>query len=172
MYYGEIKYPDVANGPGVRVSVFVSGCDLHCIGCFNSNTWSFDYGQRWTERDKQRVLAIGEGEYVSGLTVLGGEPLHPRSIPDVADLIDSWASLCAKPVWCYTGYRFEVIQRFAKDPEYKKYLDMILPNLEVLVDGPFIQKKKDPSLRFRGSSNQRLIDIPKTLSTGSVVLFE
>ena len=168
MNYATIKNCDIANGPGVRVSLFVSGCTHHCPGCFNQVAWDFDYGEPFTEETIQTILSMLRPDYIRGLTLLGGEPFEPQNQPAIVELLRRIkAELPAKSIWAFSGYLYEdiVSGKLGDTREYVSYLD-------VLVDGPFVQAKKNLSLRFRGSENQRLIDIPKTLAAGTVTLSE
>lgn len=168
MNYATIKNCDIANGPGVRVSLFVSGCTHHCPGCFNQVAWDFDYGEPFTEETIQTILTMLRPDYIRGLTLLGGEPFEPQNQPAIVELLRRIkAELPAKSIWAFSGYLYEdiVSGKLGDTQEYLRYLD-------VLVDGPFVQAKKNLSLRFRGSENQRLIDIPKTLAAGTVTLWE
>ena len=168
MNYATIKNCDIANGPGVRVSLFVSGCTHHCPGCFNQVAWDFDYGEPFTEETIQTILSMLRPDYIRGLTLLGGEPFEPQNQPAIVELLRRIkAELPAKSIWAFSGYLYEdiVSGKLGDTREYLRYLD-------VLVDGPFVQAKKNLSLRFRGSENQRLIDIPKTLTAGTVTLWE
>ncbi|MBQ7257486.1 MAG: anaerobic ribonucleoside-triphosphate reductase activating protein [Abditibacteriota bacterium] len=153
MNYCEIKKYDIANGDGVRVSLFVSGCRNHCPGCFNPETWDFNYGDLYTEDVEKEITEALKPEYISGLTVLGGDPFEPENIEAVTALCKRVKELYPeKTIWVYTGYYFEDF----KDREIMKYID-------ILVDGPFEMDKKDISLRFRGSSNQRILNIKDIL---------
>ena len=169
MNYATIKTRDIANGPGVRVSLFVSGCTHRCKNCFNQEAWDFDYGQPFTEEAIASILDMLRPSYIKGLTLLGGEPFEPRNQPDVVKLLRRIrAELPEKSIWAFSGYLFEqdmLSGRIGDLSEYLSYLD-------VLVDGPFILEKKDLSLRFRGSSNQRLIDVPASLQQNKVVLWQ
>lgn len=172
MNYASIKNCDIANGPGVRVSLFVSGCTHHCKGCFNEIAWNFDYGQPFTQETIDMVLDMLKPAYVKGLTLLGGEPFEPQNQPAIVDLLRQVkATYPEKSIWAFSGYLFDrdILPGKLGDPaitrEYLSYLD-------VLVDGPFIEAKKNLSLRFRGSENQRLINVPASLEKGSVVLWE
>ena len=161
MNYATIKTNDVANGEGVRVTLFVSGCDKRCKGCHNPEAWRFDYGR---EFDAEALITI-ENEldkpWVKGLTFCGGEPMHPNNASRVALLAERFKTLFpGKDIWCYTGYRFEEIPK------------IWLENMDVLVDGEYIESRKDPSLWFRGSDNQRIIDVQESLRKGSVVLWK
>lgn len=159
MNYGNIKICDIADGPGVRVSLFVSGCRNHCPGCFNKETWSFDYGKSFTTETIDTIMKELEKPYVCGLTVLGGDPFEPENIVQVERLCKIAKMLHPeKTVWVYTGYHFEDFMGITT----MQYID-------VLVDGPFIESKKNLNLRFRGSENQRLIDVQKSLKAGHAV---
>ena len=172
MNYATIKNCDIANGPGVRVSLFVSGCTHHCKGCFNQEAWDFHYGKPFTQETIDRILAMLAPGYIRGLTLLGGEPFEPQNQGPIVELLRQVkATYPEKSVWAFSGYLFDrdILPGKLGDPaitrEYLGYLD-------VLVDGPFVEAKKDLALRFRGSSNQRLIDVPKTLKEGKIVLWE
>ena len=172
MNYATIKPRDIANGPGVRVSLFVSGCTHRCPGCFNEEAWDFDYGQPFDQSTIDEILGLLQPDYVQGLTLLGGEPFDPRNQPAIVELLRQIkAKYPNKSIWAFTGYLFDrdILPGRLGDPtitrEYLSYLD-------VLVDGPFIQSRKNLTLRFRGSDNQRLIDVPESLSRGEVVIWE
>lgn len=172
MNYASIKNCDIANGPGVRVSLFVSGCTHHCKGCFNEIAWDFDYGQPFTQETIDSILQMLAPDYVRGLTLLGGEPFEPQNQPAIVELLRQVkAKYPQKSIWSFSGYLFDrdILPGKLGDPaitrEFLSYLD-------VLVDGPFIESKKNLSLRFRGSENQRLIDVPASLEQGTVVLWE
>lgn len=172
MNYADIKQYDVANGPGVRVSVFVSGCTHYCKGCFNKEAWDFNYGMPFTEETIQTILTYLEPSYVKGLTVLGGEPMEPQNQPEVLRLLkkvkDSYPE---KSVWMFSGYDYEKDIRgrmWEEIPETQE----ILSCLDVLVDGEFIEEQKNLSLRFKGSSNQRTIAVQESLRTGNVILYD
>ena len=172
MNYAAIKNCDIANGPGVRVSLFVSGCTHHCKGCFNEVAWDFDYGQLFTQQTVESILAMLEPGHVKGITLLGGEPFEPQNQPAIVDLLRQIKTRYPeKTVWAFTGYLFDrdILPGKLGDPEItREFISFV----DVLVDGPFIEAKKDLMLRFRGSSNQRLIDVKKSLATGEVVLWE
>lgn len=172
MYYGNIKKSDIANGPGVRVSLFVSGCTHHCKGCFNEETWNFKYGEPFTEKTEEKILDLLKPSYISGLTVLGGEPMEYVNQKDLLPFLKKVKETYPdKTIWCYTGYVYERDLLGRMVPKWKITKD-ILELIDVLVDGPFIEEQKDITLLFRGSANQRLIDVPKSLATGEVVLWE
>ena len=168
MRYGEIKKCDIANGEGVRVSLFVSGCTHHCKGCFNEATWDFDYGKEFTQETEEEILKALEPEYVNGLSVLGGEPFEPQNqrvlVPFLKKVKERYPG---KTIWCYTGYLFD--RELCKKSRARcEVTDEMLALLDVLVDGRFVEEKKNIMLLFRGSSNQRLIDVKKSLEQGSV----
>lgn len=172
MNYAEIKYCDIANGPGVRTSLFVSGCTHHCENCFNSIAWDFDYGQPFDDAVIGKILESCAPAYVTGLTLLGGEPMEPENQPALLPLLRAFRERYPqKSIWCYSGYTFE--QLTGKVPARCRCdsTDEMLSLIDVLVDGKFVQALYDISLRFRGSSNQRLIDLKKTLESGEVVLW-
>lgn len=172
MNYATIKNCDIANGPGVRVSLFVSGCTHRCKGCFNEVAWDFDYGQSFTQETIDKILDLLAPDHIHGLTLLGGEPFDPKNQQDIVLLLRQVRTKYPKKsVWAFTGYLFEKdILGWKLGPqqvtqEYLSYLD-------VLVDGPFVEGRKNLSLRFRGSDNQRIIDVPRSLAKGQVVLWE
>lgn len=172
MNYALIRKNDIANGVGVRVSLFVSGCRHHCKGCFNPETWNFSYGTPFTEQTVTEILNALSLDYITGLSLLGGEPFEPENQAALVTLTSAVRERYPqKTIWCYSGFRFED-QLFAGkigDPETALAL---LRNLDVLVDGTFQEALKDPSLLFRGSSNQNIIDVPKSLAAGKTVLLE
>lgn len=169
MNYATIKNCDIANGPGVRVSLFVSGCTHRCPGCFNEVAWDFNYGQPFTEETVDSILDMLRPSYIRGLTLLGGEPFEPRNQADVVKLLRRIRhELPEKSIWAFSGYLFEkdmLSGRIGDLTEYLSYLD-------VLVDGPFVQEKKNLSLRFRGSENQRIIDVKASLKEGRTILWD
>ena len=172
MYYADIKKIDVANGPGVRVSLFVSGCTHHCKGCFNQEAWDFHYGQPYTQETEDEIIQALSPSYISGLTLLGGEPFEPQNQAALLPLLRRVRKeLPEKSIWAFSGYTLDTDILTGKLGDWDITRE-ILSYLDVLVDGEFIQEKKDISLRFRGSSNQRLIDLPKTLAADSVIWWE
>lgn len=172
MNYATIKNCDIANGPGVRVSLFVSGCTHHCKGCFNQVAWDFDYGQPFTQETIDLILEMMKPAYIKGITLLGGEPFEPQNQPALLDLLRQIkAAYPDKSIWAYSGYLFDrdILSGRLGDPVITREL---VSCLDVLVDGPFVLEQKNLSLRFRGSSNQRIIHIPLSLERGEVVLWE
>lgn len=172
MNYAAIKNCDIANGPGVRVSLFVSGCTHHCPGCFNAVAWDFDYGEPFTQQTIDRILDMLAPAYVKGLTLLGGEPFEPQNQGPIVTLLRQVkAKYPDKSIWAFSGYLFDrdILPGRLGDPAVTREF---LGYLDVLVDGPFVEKLKDLTLRFRGSGNQRLIDVPASLASGEIVLWE
>ena len=169
MNYATIKPRDIANGPGIRVSLFVSGCTHRCPGCFNEEAWDFGFGQPFDQSTIDEILEHLAPDYVKGLTLLGGEPFEPRNQPAIVELLRQVKKTYPdKSIWAFSGYLFEkdiLSGRLGDTGEYLSYLD-------VLVDGPFVESKKNLSLRFRGSENQRLIDVPASLAAGETVLWQ
>lgn len=166
MNYAAIKKHDVANGPGIRVSLFVSGCEHYCKGCFNSEAWDFSYGAPFDASAEAELFEALGRSYIKGFSLLGGEPFHPKNRPVLADLLEKIKEkFPEKDVWCYTGYNFEELcdESLAR---------RMLENIDILVDGRFIEEKKNLSLRFRGSENQRILRMPETLASGSPVFWE
>ena len=169
MYYANIKPLDIADGEGVRVTLFVSGCRNHCEGCFQPETWCFTYGQPYTDQTEQQLIDALRPDYVDGLTLLGGEPFEPENQRVLVGLIDRVRKTYPKKtIWAYSGYVYDR-DLLPGGRAFCEVTDEILDSLAVLVDGPFIERLKDISLKFRGSSNQRLIDMTATRRTGSVV---
>lgn len=159
MHYGKINKYDVANGNGVRVSLFVSGCRQHCPGCFNEETWDFNYGAEFTAKELGEIITALSPSYISGLTILGGEPLEEENVDEVLNILSTIKSIFPeKSVWLYTGKQLEHI--LGADEIYNEKVKKILGHVDVLVDGPFVEELKDISLNFRGSSNQRIIEKP------------
>lgn len=171
MNYATIKNCDIANGPGVRISLFVSGCTHHCKGCFNEVAWDFEYGEPFTQQTIRTILDMMKPGYIKGLTLLGGEPFEPQNQGPIVELLRQVKKAYPqKSIWAFSGYLYEKITShtlgdWAVTQEFLSYLD-------VLVDGPFVEEKKNLALRFRGSENQRLIDMPATLASGKIVLWE
>ncbi len=172
MNYADIKRIDVANGPGIRVSLFVSGCTHHCDGCFNPETWDFAYGNLFTEKEMDEIIEELRPAHIKGFTLLGGEPFEYVNQQGVLPLLRRIKEeLPEKTVWCYTGYLFDkdikskMMVKWPETREMIKYID-------ILVDGEFKKELKDLKLRFRGSSNQRIIDVKKSLESNEVVLWD
>ena len=170
MYYGEIKNCDIANGEGVRVTLFVSGCTNHCLHCFQPQTWDFTYGRPFTEETEDYLLSLLAPGYINGLTLLGGEPFEPENqralLPFLRRVRERFPE---KNIWCFTGFTYEDLLTEGSHPRCEA-TDELLSLLDVLVDGRFVEELKDISLRFRGSANQRLIDLNVTRRSGEVVL--
>lgn len=172
MNYADIKNCDVANGPGVRVSLFVSGCTHHCKECFNPETWDFDYGEVFTPMEETRVLEYLKPDYIKGLSLLGGEPLEHVNqqglLPLVKKVKETYPN---KTIWCYTGYDFEkdILGRMVEQWEETKEL---LSYIDVIVDGEFMIDKKDLGLVFKGSSNQRTIMVQESLAANEIIYWE
>ncbi len=171
MYYGEIKCPDIANGEGIRVTLFVSGCTHHCKGCFNPETWNFTYGEPFTPEVEDRLLSLLAPDYIDGLTLLGGEPMEPQNqavlVPFLRRVKEQYPH---KTVWCYTGYTLEkdlLSHRLCEGD----LTDTFLSYLDILVDGEFREEEKQIDLQFRGSKNQRIIDVKATLESGVTTLW-
>lgn len=171
MNYGEIKKTDIANGEGVRVSLFVSGCRRHCKGCFNAVTWDFKYGKPFTAATEEELLQALAPDYIAGLTLLGGDPFEPENQIVLYPFLEKVrAKYPQKTIWCYTGYTYgggTVLEEEVQTEVTKAMVGL----LDVLVDGRFIEAQKDIRLRFRGSSNQRVIDVKRSISSGSTVLY-
>ncbi len=173
MNYAEIKTADVANGPGIRTSLFVSGCTHHCKGCFNECTWSFNYGKPFTKEVEAEIIESLKPAYVTGLTVLGGEPMevvNQRALtPFIRNVREMFPN---KSIWLYSGYAYEEITDTNNKRCNCDVTDELLSCLDVLVDGEFKQELKNISLKFRGSENQRLIDVQKTSAANEIVLYK
>ncbi|MDO5541251.1 MAG: anaerobic ribonucleoside-triphosphate reductase activating protein [Eubacteriales bacterium] len=168
MNYGELKKVDSANGPGVRVTLFVSGCRNHCPGCFNRDTWDFAYGKPYTEETEKEILDALSPEYINGFTVLGGEPFEEENQPEVAGLLKKIREKYPKKnIWCYTGYTLEK-DLMTGGSKHTEVTDEMLSCIDVLVDGRFIQAEKDLTLAFRGSRNQRLLKLRNGKAEGEL----
>ncbi len=169
MYYGVIKTCDIANGEGVRTTLFVSGCTNHCKGCFQPDTWDFCYGQPFTQETANDIIKETTPDYIAGLTLLGGEPFEPDNQRALVPFLRRFKeALPRKNIWGYTGFVYER-DLLPGGRKYTEVTDEMLSMLDVLVDGPFVEEQKNISLRFRGSENQRIIDMKATLANGSVV---
>lgn len=173
MNYATIKWTDIANGEGVRISLFVSGCTHRCKNCFNEVAWDFNYGQPFDEEVEEKILTELGADYIAGISLLGGEPLEPQNqealYPFIKKVKERYPH---KTIWCYTGFVFNekkgVLKEGRKNTPYTKDL---ISMFDVLVDGAYVEKLKDIRLKFRGSSNQRVINVPETLKTGECVLY-
>ena len=162
MKYNKIRKMDIANGPGVRVSVFLQGCSFHCKNCFNPETWDFDEGLEFTDEVIEEIIELCGKKHIQGLSILGGEPMHPKNIKGTIKLAKRFKEVYPdKNIWSWSGFLFNQII----DKEIFNYLD-------VLVDGQYIDELHDPTLKWRGSSNQRVIDVQKTIKKGDIVLYE
>lgn len=163
MRYNKIRKIDISNGPGVRVSIFFQGCSFHCKGCFNEETWDFKGGKEFTDDTIKEVLDLCDKDQVKGLSILGGEPMNPKNIDGTTKLAKAFKERFSdKTIWMWSGYTFE---DYLSKQDVMKYID-------VVVDGQFEIDKKDPRLHFKGSSNQRVIDVPKSLKRKKVILYE
>lgn len=161
MRYNKIRKMDISNGPGVRVSIFMQGCAFHCKNCFNQETWDFKGGKEFTEETIEKVLELCEKDYIVGLSILGGEPLHPKNIEGTTKLAKAFKErFPKKTLWVWSGFLFD------KDLKGKEVLNYI----DVLVDGTFVDSLSSPLLKWKGSSNQRVIDVPKSLKKKDLVL--
>lgn len=171
MNYAEIKYCDIANGEGVRTTLFVSGCRHHCKNCFQPETWSFSYGEEFSDDVAQKIMASLESPFVDGITLLGGEPMEPENqralLPFVRAVKQAYPD---KTIWCYTGDVFEDLMNPESD-RHTEATNELIACIDILVDGPYIEAEHDITLRFCGSKNQRIIDVPATLASGSVCLW-
>lgn len=172
MNYATIKWADVANGPGVRVSLFVSGCTHRCEGCFNPEAWDFQYGQPFTAEEEDKIIAALAPSYMKGLSLLGGEPFEPANqrvlLPFLRRVKERYPH---KEIWCYSGYTLDG-ELWTNSRARCECTDEMLSLIDVLVDGQFVLAKKELSLRFRGSANQRIINVPKSLAAREVVLWD
>ena len=171
MYYGTIKKYDIADGEGVRVTLFVSGCTNHCKGCFQPETWDFCYGNPYTEETEQELIDALRNENIQGLTLLGGEPFEPENQRELVKLLRRVrAELPEKDIWSYTGFVYEK-DLLAGQRKHCEVTDEMLSLLDVLVDGPFVEELKNIRLIFRGSSNQRVLNMKETLKQGKPVIY-
>lgn len=168
MNVAAIKKRDIANGPGVRVSLFVSGCRHRCRNCFNREAWDFGYGSLYTSETEEALLEAADHSYIAGLSLLGGEPFEPENRSALIGLLRAFrARFPDKTVWCYSGFTYEeLIEGDRAD------VQMLLSLVDVLVDGRYVEELRDPSLLFRGSSNQRIIDVSRTLVAGKPILLD
>lgn len=171
MNYAKINKNDIANGIGIRVTLFVSGCTHYCKGCFNKEAWDFDFGQLFDEGVQNELLEALSPSYISGLTLLGGEPMEPQNQRCLVEFLEKVKKIYPqKTIWCYSGYTFEELT--GESRARCEVTDEILSLVDILVDGEFQEELKDISLRFRGSSNQRIIDMNKTRKSGEIVLWD
>ncbi len=172
MNYATIKKHDIANGLGVRVSLFVSGCTHHCKGCFNPETWDFNYGTPFTKDTENEIIDALSKDYIQGLSLLGGEPFEIENQKVLAPFLTKIKTLFPqKDIWCYSGYNFEADMLTGKLGD-SSITDEMLKNIDILVDGEFVESLKDISLRFKGSSNQRIIDVQKSLKADALILWQ
>lgn len=172
MYYGEIKKCDIANGEGVRVSLFVSGCTHHCSGCFNQETWAFDYGRKYTDETQKEILDALSPSHINGLSLLGGEPFEPQNQKVLINLLRNVKAMYPqKTVWCYSGYLFDR-DLLSESRARCEYTDEMLSMIDILVDGRFVETLKDIRLVFKGSTNQRIIDVKKSKVAGKIILWK
>ena len=170
MHYGEIKNCDIANGEGVRVTLFVSGCTNHCKNCFQPQTWDFDYGKPFTEETEAELFRLLAPRYIRGLTLLGGEPFEPENQRSLLPFLRKLRrELPEKNVWAFTGFTWEELHPEGSHPRCE-VTDELLNLIDVLVDGRYVEELKDIGLRFRGSSNQRLLDLNATRASGKLTL--
>ncbi len=170
MRYASVKKCDVANGTGIRVSIFVSGCHHHCKGCFNSDAWDFNFGKEYDEETEESILKELDKSYIQGLSLLGGEPLEYVNQKGLLSLVKKAKERHPeKTIWCYTGYKFDddvMGDMFNKWPETKE----LVSNFDIVVDGKYDEDLRDLNLKFKGSSNQRIIDVQKTLENNEIIL--
>ena len=170
MHYSTIKDCDIANGIGVRITLFVSGCTNHCKNCFQPQTWDFDFGEPFTEETEEKLLEMLKPDYINGLTLLRGEPMEPQNqralVPFLKRVREAYPN---KNIWCFTGFTYEILKTDGSHPRCE-VTDEMLSLIDVLVDGRYVDELKDLTLQFRGSSNQRLIDMVKTRENGEVTL--
>ena len=161
MNYNKIRKMDIADGEGIRVSIFFQGCDFHCKNCFNEETWNWDSGIEFTDSEIDKIIDLARPDHIAGLSILGGETMHPKNIEGATKLAKRFKEVYPnKTIWAWTGFLFDYVQT----KEISKYLD-------VLVDGQFVDELRNPNLKWRGSSNQRVIDVQKSLKEGKVVLY-
>ncbi len=173
MNFGQIYYADVANGPGCRTSFFVSGCRHHCKGCFNPETWNFDYGHVYTDEVENELVESIKESYIDGISILGGEPMEPENQPYIKKLVERVRKEAPESkTWVYSGYTWEELTDENNKSCHTADTMDILRNIDVLVDGEFHEDEKDITLLFRGSANQRLIDVQATLEQHEIVLME
>lgn len=179
MNYAQIRSMDISNGEGIGVSLFVQGCDFHCKNCFNSETWEFSKGHEWNDKTKNQFLKLIEKPFIQRISILGGEPLHPKNVQNVLKIVDEIrVSYPTKNIWLYTGYTWEQIMHPVItdiNSEQLKMLQMrkeLVSKCDVLIDGRYVDELRDISLHWRGSSNQRVINVQETLKQNQIVLWE
>ena len=172
MYYGNIKNYDIANGAGVRVTLFVSGCTNHCKGCFQPETWDFNYGKPFTDETEEELLNMLKPAYIRGLTVLGGEPFEPDNQRVLLPFIRRVRKMYpGKDIWMFSGFTYEELKTEGSHPRCE-CTDELLTLTDILIDGRFVEEKKNISLQFRGSENQRILDMKKTLAANAPVWWD
>ena len=179
MRFASMRNLDISNGEGVGVSLFVQGCDRHCFNCFNSETWDFNGGKEWTEETKNKFMELIDRPYIKRISILGGEPLAEQNLDEVLSLIKQIRiSFPEKTIWLYTGYNFDLLKLeyneyklYAANPTISPVRWEIISNVDVLVDGEYIDEQKDLSLKFRGSKNQSVIDVKQSLAQNKMVLY-
>ena len=163
MKYNKIRKMDIANGPGIRVSIFFQGCAFHCKNCFNPETWDFDVGNDFTDEKIEEIIGLAKENHIAGLSILGGEPMHPKNIEATTRLAKRFKEVYPnKTIWSWSGFLFD---------EYIKKQDVV-NYIDVIVDGQFVDELRDPKLKWRGSSNQRVIDVKKSLQENKIVLYK
>ena len=184
MNYAQIRSMDISNGEGIGVSLFVQGCDFHCQNCFNSETWEFSKGQEWNDKTKNQFLKLIETPFIQRVSILGGEPLHPQNVQNVLKIVDEIrVSYPTKNIWLYTGYTWEEIWikdniktgdkvKDMREKSIKNLRRQVVRMCDVLIDGRYVDELRDISLHWRGSSNQRVINVQETLKQNQIVLWE
>lgn len=184
MNYAQIRSMDISNGEGIGVSLFVQGCDFHCQNCFNSETWEFSKGQEWNDKTKNQFLKLIETPFIQRVSIIGGEPLHPKNVQNVLKIVDEIrVSYPAKNIWLYTGYTWEEIWikdniktgdkvKDMREKSIKNLRRQVVRMCDVLIDGRYVDELRDVSLHWRGSSNQRVINVQETLKQNQIVLWE
>ena len=183
MRYASIRSLDISNGEGVGVSLFVQGCDRHCFNCFNPDTWDFNGGKEWTEETKNKFIKLIDRPYINRISVLGGEPLAEQNLDEVLSLIkEIRISFPKKTIWLYTGFEWNSLmakicqptfpdEKFEHDRNIHMKRQKIISNVDILVDGEYIDEQRDITLKWRGSSNQRVIDVKQSLTQNKIVLY-
>lgn len=164
MRYSQVRIMDISNGPGIGISLFVQGCPLHCKNCFNEETWDFNGGKSWTQEIRNEFVTLANRDYIKRVSILGGEPLADENLSDVKQLVLFIRSLYknTKMIWLYTGYTFELLNDLQRN---------VVDQIDVLIDGPYIHEQRDVTLPYRGSKNQRVIDVKKTLEANKIILW-